>query len=99
MTTVTTTIQRSGPDVRAALAKFAPQECARFEEQFRDALVDAEQRFDLAPVEAVLERWWGVATIRANPLSQAEQDLVTRARDGDDTGWLDRHRGSDRARR
>lgn len=87
MTTVTTKIERSGPAVRAALAEFAPQECAVFEEQFRQALLDAEQRFDLRPAEAVLDRWWGVAAIRANPLSPAEQDLVARARVGDDTGW------------
>lgn len=84
---VTTRIERSGPAVRAALREFAPQECALFEEQFRAALTEAEQRFDLRPIEAVLDRWWGVAAIRANPLSVAEQNLVARARAGDDTGW------------
>lgn len=75
--------------MRAALAQFAPQECALFEAQFRRALLTAEQRFDLGPAEAVLDRWWGIAAIRANPLSPAEQDLVARARAGDDTGWAD----------
>lgn len=89
MTTATTRIERSGPAVRAALAEFAPQECAVFEEQFRQALLDAEQRFDLGPAEAVLDRWWGIAALRANPLSPAEQDLVARARAGDDTVWSD----------
>lgn len=60
-----------------------------FEEQFRQALLDAEQRFDLQPAEAVLDRWWGIAAIRANPLSPAEQDQVAGARAGDDTGWAD----------
>ena len=86
---MTTKIERSGPAVRAALAEFAPQECAVFEEQFRQALLDAEQRFDLRPAEAVLDRWWGIAAIRANPLSAAEQDQVARARAGDDSGWAD----------
>ncbi len=89
MTTVTTKIERSGPAVRAALAQYAPQECALFEDEFRQALRSAEQHFDLGPAEAVLDRWWGVAAIRANPLSTIERDLVTRARDGDDTGWSD----------
>lgn len=70
-----------------------------FEEQFRQALLDAEQRFDLGPVEAVLDRWWGIAAIRANPLSPAEQDLVARARAGDDTGWADRPNVHEPARR
>lgn len=60
-----------------------------FEQQFRQALLDAEQRFDLGPAEAVLDRWWGIAALRANPLTPAEQDLVARARPGDDTGWAD----------
>ncbi len=89
MTTVTTTIERSGPAVRAALAELAPQECAVFEQEFRQALLDAEQRLDLRPAEALLDRWWGIAAIRANPLSPTEHDLVARARAGDDTGWAD----------
>ena len=60
-----------------------------FEEQFRQALLDAEQRFDLGPAEAVLDRWWGIAALRANPLSPTEQDLVAGARAGNDTGWAD----------
>lgn len=89
VTTVTTKIDRSGPAVHAALAQYAPQACALFEDEFRQALRSAEQGFDLGPAEAVLDRWWGIAAIRANPLSPAEQDLVARARAGDDTGWAD----------
>lgn len=89
MTSVTTKIERSGPAIRAALAQLAPEECALFEEQFRQALLDAEQRFDLQPAEAVLDRWWGIAAIRANPLSPTEHELIARARAGNDTGWSD----------
>ncbi|MPZ67862.1 MAG: hypothetical protein GEU83_21070 [Pseudonocardiaceae bacterium] len=35
--------------------------------------------FDLAPAEAVLDRWWGIAAIRANPLSEQEQAQLARA--------------------
>lgn len=75
--------------MRAALGQYARQECALFEVEFRQALRSAKQGFDLEPAEAVLDGWWGVAAIRANPLSTIEQDLVTRARAGDDTGWSD----------
>ncbi len=99
MTGVTRHVERSGPAVRAALGEFSPQECALFEQQFQQALVDAEQRFDLRPVQAVLDRWWPIAAIRANPLSPDEQDLVARARAGDDTGWADRPQVTEPARR
>ena len=89
MTPVATKVERSGPGVRAALAEFAPAECAAFEAQFRQALVDAAQAFELGPVEAVLDRWWGIAAIRANPLSPAEQERVAWARTGNDSGWSD----------
>lgn len=89
VTTVTTKIGRSGPAVRAALTQYAPQECDQFEDEFRQALRSAEQGLDLGPAEAVLDRWWGLAAVRANPLSPTEQDLVTLARSGDDTGWSD----------
>lgn len=99
MTAVTRHIERSGPAVRAALDQFAPQECVLFEQQFQQALVDAAQQYDLGPVEAVLDRWWPIAAIRANPLSPAEQDLVARARSGDDTGWADRPQVAEPAQR
>lgn len=90
MTSVTTKIERSGPAIRAALTQSSPQECAVFEQELRQALIEAEQRLDLRPAEAVLDRWWGIAAIRANPLSPAEQDLIDRARSGDVTGLRER---------
>lgn len=88
MTEVTTKIERSGPAIRAALAQFAPAERALFDADFRQALTQAGEKFDLAPVDAVLDRWWGVAAIRANPLTTHERQLVAQARAGDDSGWL-----------
>jgi hypothetical protein len=41
-------------------------------------------------VDAVLDRWWGIAAIRANPLSEHEQAQVDRANTGDFTGLLAR---------
>ena len=68
MTTATTRIKRSGPAIRAVLAEVSPDECAQFEVEFAQALARAGAEYDLAPAEAVLDRWWGIAVIRANPL-------------------------------
>ena len=82
MTTATTRIERSGPAVRAALARLSPPECAQFEAEFAHAVARAGADYDLAPAEAVLDRWWGIAVIRANPLTEQEQAQLARARDG-----------------
>lgn len=80
MTTATTRIERSGPAIRAVLAEVSPDECTRFEAEFAQALAWAGAEFDLARAEAVLDRWWGIAVIRANPLSEEEQAQLARAR-------------------
>jgi hypothetical protein len=90
MTAATTKIERSGPAIRAALAEFAPAECASFEAELQQAIGRAAATFDLAPADAVLDRWWGIAVIRANPLSEQEQAQVVRAKAGDFTGLLAR---------
>ncbi len=82
MTMATTTIKRSGPAIRAVLAEVSPDECAQFEAEFAQALARAGAEFDLAPAEAVLDRWWGIAVIRVNPLSEQEQAQLARAREG-----------------
>lgn len=88
--TAATTIERSGPAIRAALVEHAPEECVQFETEFQQATQRAGQTFDLAPVEALLDRWWGIAAIRANPLSEHEQAQVARAKAGDFRGLLTR---------
>jgi hypothetical protein len=88
--TAATKIERSGPAIRAALAELSPDECAQFEAEFQQATQRAGQTFDLAPLDALLDRWWGIAAIRANPLSDGEQVQVARAKAGDFTGLLAR---------
>jgi Family of unknown function (DUF6247) len=95
MTLATTKIERTGPAIRAALAEAAPEECARFEVDFQQAVARASQTFDLAPLDATLERWWGIAAIRANPLSEHEQAQVVRAKAGDFTGLFARDEQGD----
>jgi hypothetical protein len=85
-------VVRSGPAIRAALES-SPAERERFEADFNAALTIDAESFDLAPVDAVLNRWWGIAAIRANPLTEREQEMVARARAGDDSGWLAREPG------
>jgi hypothetical protein len=93
--TAATTIERSGPAIRAALAEHSPEECGRFEAELRAALARAGDDFDLGPVERLLDRWWGVAAIRANPLSDRERDQLDRARRGDESGLLSRSEQGD----
>ncbi|MBV9140784.1 MAG: hypothetical protein JO115_07690 [Pseudonocardiales bacterium] len=90
MTAATTKMERSGPAIRAVLTAVSPAECAQFEAEFADALARAGAEFDLAPIEAVLGRWWWIAAIRANPLSEHEQAQLARARAGDFTGLWER---------
>jgi len=86
MATVTTTrIECSGPAVKAALADLSPEEANKFEHDYRAALNHAAVTLDLAEADDVLNRWWRVATIRANPLTPEEEDLVRRVRAGDET--------------
>ena len=82
-------------EIRAALAQFSPLECAAFETELGQAIGHAAETFDLAPAEAVLDRWWGIAVIRANPLSKQELDQIARARAGDFTGLLARDERGD----
>ncbi len=84
---VMTTIQRSGRAVHQALADLSPEEAGRFHDEYRDALTRAADSFDLSDAEAVLTRWWGIAHIRANPLTDDEHQLVERFRTGEDVGW------------
>ena len=93
--TAATKIERSGPAVRAALAEASPEECVQFEAEFAAALAQASAEMDLAPADEVLDRWWGIAVIRANPLTEAEREQVTRARGGDLSGLWERDAAGD----
>lgn len=81
------TVDRSGPAIRAFLAELSPLEAVRFEREFADALSRAAKSLDLSEADALLTRWWGVATIRANPLTDHEQQLLHRMRSGEPVGW------------
>ena len=83
----TTKIARSGSAVRSALTDLSPEEAHLFEREFHEALSRAAATFDLAEAETVLTRWWGIANLRANPLTDHEQHLIARLHAGEDVGW------------
>lgn len=83
---VTTKITRSGQAISAALQELSPEEAAQFNREYREALVRAADTFDLTGAETVLTRWWGIATLRANPLTEEEHDLIRRLHAGEDVG-------------
>lgn len=82
-------LERTGPAIRAVLAEHAPDDLAEFEAEFRIALAEADEDFDLARVDAVITKWWGRAHLRLYPPTDAERDAVARAAAGDDSGARD----------
>lgn len=89
-TATSVTIECSGPAILAALTRHALQDCARFESELRDALSQAQDDLDLAPVEIVLHRWHALVTMAANPLGDQDLAQLARAREGDFTGLRER---------
>ncbi len=79
-------VPRDGPAIRAALAQIAPDELAEFEGEFRIALAEADEDFDLARVYRVLDRWVGCVHLRLNPPTAAEEALVAQVERGDFDG-------------
>lgn len=66
-------VDRSGPAIRSALAAAAPDELPEFEAQFRIALAEADDDFDLSRVDRVVAHWWVIAILRANPIPLEER--------------------------
>ena len=86
-TAAATTISRTGPAIKAALAEYgADGEADQFVGELQDALTHATATLDLSETETLLDRWHALATMAVNPLSQAEQAQLARARSGDMTG-------------
>lgn len=86
-TVAATTIPRTGQEIRAALAEHsAPGEADQFVDELQDALTRAGETLDLREAQAVLDRWHALATMAVNPLSEADQAQLARARAGDLAG-------------
>jgi hypothetical protein len=64
-------LDRTGPAVRATLG---PERREEFEAEFRTALGQADDTFDLTAVQKVIDRWWPQALLCANPDIQAGID-------------------------
>jgi hypothetical protein len=78
-------VERTGPSIHAVLAEHAPERCVEFEAEFRIALAEADDDFDLSRAHAVIDKWWPVAYSRLHPPTEEERALVARFRAGDDT--------------
>lgn len=83
-------LERSGPVIRAVLAEIAPDDLVDFEAEFRCALATADDDFDLAPVNEVMNKWWACAHLHMYPPTEEESAAVVRARAGDYTGMYER---------
>ena len=79
-----TRIERSGRTIYAALQTSSPDEADGFADDYRAALTRSTETLDAGDPESVLDRWWGIATIRANPLTENEREFVRRVRAGED---------------
>lgn len=86
-TTSSVVVERAGPAIRAVLAEHAPERCAEFESEFRIALAETDDDFDLSRVEAVVDKWWPIAYLTLNPLTEDERAAVARVQAGDLTGF------------
>lgn len=94
MSVSATKIERSGPAVRAALAELAPEECARFEAEFRSALAASRDDFDGQRVQDVIGRWWARANVLLAPDPIAEATWG-RIKAGDTTDLVSEWRPQD----
>lgn len=83
-------VERTGPAIRAALAEHAPGDLPEYEAEFRVALAEADDDFDIARVDRVITMWWGRAHLRLHPPTDAEREAVTRAVSGDYSGLYSR---------
>lgn len=91
MTSTSVGVERSGPSIHAVLSQRAPGKCVEFEAEFRIALAGADDDFDLAPVQAVIDKWWPIAYSVLHPPTEEERALVGRFLAGDDSGLLSRN--------
>jgi hypothetical protein len=85
--TVAMTIDRSGPAVLEALRALSPGEADVFEAEYRATLARAAESLDLGEAERVLTHWWGIVSLRLNPLTESERELMRRFQAGEDVGW------------
>ncbi len=79
-------VERTGPAIRAVLADLAPDDLVDFEAEFRCALAQADDDFDLDPVQAVITKWWGIAHLRIHPPTSEERAVVERVAEGNEAG-------------
>lgn len=55
---------RSPRAIRAALPV---DDHALFDREYREALDNARESYDLTPIQSFIDRWWGTAVLKADP--------------------------------
>lgn len=81
-------VERTGPSIHEVLREHAPARCVEFEAEFRIALAETDDDFDLTRVQAVIDKWLPIAYSTLHPPTEQERALIARFRAGDDTGLL-----------
>ncbi|GAA4008086.1 hypothetical protein GCM10022247_32860 [Allokutzneria multivorans] len=85
------TFECSAVAVRAALATYDRDRLADFEAEFHIAMAEADDDFDLGRVDDVVQRWFAVALMAANPEYVAAIDDDQRRIDEGDTSLIVEH--------
>lgn len=80
-------VGRSGSAILRTLLDLAPDESESFTTEYRAALSRAARSFDLSESEEILNRWWGIANLRANPPTAQERETARLLESGEDVGW------------
>lgn len=72
-------VERTGPAIRAALMETSPDEVPDFETEFHTALAETDDDFDVSRIDRLIGRWWRIAHLRLNPISEEERAQAERA--------------------
>lgn len=75
-------VERTGPAIHSALREASPDEVPDFEAEFRTALAEADDDFDVSRIDRVIGRWWRIAHLRLNPIPEEERAQAERAAAG-----------------
>ncbi|MEV0050052.1 DUF6247 family protein [Saccharopolyspora shandongensis] len=75
-------VDRTGPAIHRTLSELDPENCSEFEREFHQAMAESDDDFDLHRVQKVIDRWWPIACIAANPAPYVNE-VHERIKNGD----------------
>ncbi|MGP4015291.1 DUF6247 family protein [Saccharopolyspora sp. 5N708] len=77
-------VDRTGPAIRRTLSETDPESGFEFEREFHQAMAESDDDFDLNRVQQVVDRWWPVACLAANPAPYVNE-VHERIKNGDES--------------